>query len=160
MVHNVNWNKKEYTCPRLRINCPPTLSRCVVRFHIFSLKTERCTLWTWLYPNKLTKHSKRWSGVAKTLRWLKFRIYGSRLVACLYPIKDRDMLRAYRLMDFIGYIVPKIYCHDLRLARGWTLHYARGCFYHLNITGDIARGRPSSRARSKLNPRETWRLRG
>ena len=40
---------------------------------------------------------------------------------CLYPIKDRDGLRAYHSRDFIGYIVPKIYHHAWRLMREWTL---------------------------------------
>ena len=56
-----------------------------------------------------------------------------------------------------GYVVPAarrrstVTLQGSRLAHEWTPQYVRAYFCHPNIPGDIARGRPSSRARSKLN---------
>ena len=40
----------------------------------------------------------------------------TRLVPCLYPIKDKDRLLAYHSRDFIGYVVLKIWRHASRLV--------------------------------------------
>ena len=93
-----------------------------------------------------------------TLLWC-YSVHRARTGTLFYPIEYRDRLRPYHSRDFIEYVVPKIYHYALRGTRAnvTLLHAHVRVLLPSKYRWRIARGRPSLRARSKLNLPQTER---